>query len=493
MAQSVRVTLRAGLFSAWLPLLLAFAWWLSQRRGTPTPEQPCDLRNWGCSTGSSLIGTLLLFVILAVFPLFVIYAQHRLIWRSRTVLTVPQLILSLAPAPLFLGLAAVAVGVRGGGELAVLIFLAGVPTTVVAALQQAFIRRRLLRQGEPKPSSSPVGAPLAHLLFSCYGLLLLIGTILTWGPAGQSWQQLLPGIILFLLFLALSTGAYAAFALYFVVRSLTPRTALKSVGRGLSVLAGIVGVAYMSLWGLITALVQDGVVEEVTVGSSCYLGTMGDYPPVCYHSYDGGPLMKRECVFAEELGPARPSAPPSDDLAGEPSPGSRSPQSAPRPSHGPASPEASLLGAIVASRGDVGVIQTDASLGQKGSYAFAQSSDGSWVAGTTIIEDATFTDFVKIHSLLLAAFAPNPNFSIMVSVDDGQTWQLVDLQSSVVPEDMRYFHELTYADGTFILTTGYPSWVGTDDTNQWLSRDGLTWKQLHPGAHHSWGNPNGAG
>lgn len=480
MAQSVRATLRAALLSADLPVLLAIAWWLSQRRGLSTPDQPCDLQNWGCSTTTSLIGTLLLFGIPVVFPLVTIYVQHRLIWRDRTVLTVPQMIVSLAPAPLILSLAAAVVGVRGDGELAVLLFLACVPTTVIAALQQTFIRRRLLRQGAPRPGSTPAGTPLVHLFFSCYALLLLIGTILTWGPAGKSWQQLLPGLTLLLLFLTLSAAIYAALALYFVIRSLTSRTPLGRGVRVLTMLTGVIGVAVVSAWGLLTALIQDEVVDKVTASDSTYLGTKGDYPPICYHSYDGGPLMKRDCILAEELVLGTPSTQPSTDLTDTPSPGSQSSQFAPTLSEIPAMPDTSRYENAIASRGDFGVIQIGASLGQKGTYAFAQRSDGSWVPGTTIIEDATFTDFVRVHSLRLAAFAPNPNFSLMVSDDDGRTWQPADLQSATIPEDMRYFHDLDYVDGLFILTTGYPRWVDSDQTDQWTSSNGLTWEPMSP-------------
>ena len=416
-----------------------------------------------------------------VFPVLAIYVQHRLVRRNRTVLTVPQMIVSLAPAPLILSLAAAAAGVGGDGELAVLLFLASLPTTLIAVLQQTFIRRQLLRHGEPKPGSSPVGTPLAHLFFGCYVLVLLIGTVLAWGPAGKTWQQLLPGVVLFLLLLTLPASVYTAFALYFVARSLTPRVPLKRAFRALSVLAGISGVAFLGLWGLLTAAVQDEVVEEVTVDASTYLGTMGDYPPICYHSYDSGPLMRRDCVFAEQLGLEPPATPPSDDLVGRPSPSSQSFQSDPQPPHSPISPDASVPGVFVASRGEAGIIQTGASLGQKGTYAFAQSSDGSWVAGTTIIENATFTNFVRVHGLLLAAFAPNPDFSLMVSIDGGRTWQPADLQSAAIPEEMRYFHDLVYDDGVFLLTTGYASWVVSGDVNKWISSDGLTWKPLVTG------------
>ena len=426
------------------------------------------------------MGIFLLIGIPVAFPIITIYAQYRLIWQDRAVLTVPQMVASLLPAPLILSLVAVVLGARGDDELAVLAFIAFVPTTVVATLQQTFIRRRLLQQGVPRPLSGPAGRPLVHLLIGCYALLLLIGTVLTWGPVGQSRQQLLPGITLLLLFLALCAGIYAALALLFVVRSLTPPTPLGKVARASSVLTGIIGVAVVGGWGLLTAVLQDEVVEEVTADGSTYLGTKGDYPPICYHSYGGGPLMKRECVFAEDLGLGAPDAQLPNDLAKDPSPDSQPPQSAPQPSKAPAAPDPSTPEIVVASHGDIGIIQIGASLGQNGTYAFAQRSDGSWTPGATIVEDASFTDFVSVHGLLLAAFTPNPDFSLMVSSDEGRTWQSADLHSATVPEDMRYFHNLAYAGGLYTLTTGYPSWVGSDQTNQWTSNDGLTWQPLNP-------------
>lgn len=478
MVESVRATLRAALLSTLLPVLLAIAQWLSQRRGLPTPDEPCNLQNWGCSTGASLIGTLLLFGIPVVFPLLTVYVQYRLIWRSRTVLTVPQIVVSLAPAPLILSLVAVVLGARGEDELAVLAVLACMPTTIVAALQQVFIRRRLLRQEEPRPSSSRTATTSVHLFLACYALLLLIGTILTWGPVGKSWQQLVPGITLLLLFLTLCAGIYAAFALYFVVRSLTHPTLLGKTSRAISMLTGVIGVAVISTWGLLTALIQDEVVEIVTVGASTYLGTKGDYPPICYHSYDGGPLMERDCALAGEPGLGGPQTGLPHDLTDAPSPGLQSSQLTPQADGTPAAPNTSPHETVIASSGDFGVIQIGASLGQKGTYAFAQRSGGSWVLGTTIIEDATFTDFVRVHGILLAAFAPNPNFSLMVSSDDGRTWHPADLPSATVPEDMRYFHDLDYVEGTFTLTTGYPNWVDSDQTNHWTSSDCLTWEPL---------------
>ena len=480
MSQSARVARWTALLSAALPVLLALTWSLSQRHRLPTMDKPCDLQNWGCSTTTSLIGTLLLFGVPVVFPLLTIYVQHRLIWRSRTVLTVPQIVASLAPAPLILSLAAAVVGVRGDGELAVMAFLFCVPTTVVAALQQMLIRRRLLRQGAQRPASSAAGTPLVHLFLGSYALLLLIGTVLTWGPEGKSWQQLLPRIVLLLLFLTLCAGVYTTFALYFVIRSLTSPTPLGRVARVLCALTGLIGVAAIGGWGLLTALLQDPVVEEVTADGSTYLGTKGDYPPTCYHLYKGGPLMKRDCVLAEELGLATAEAQLPNDLTDQSSPGVQSPQSGPETTDTPVSPDADLPQVVVASRGSFGVLQIGASLGQKGTYAFAQRSDGSWVPGTTIVEDATFTDFVKVHSLLLAAFAPDPDFSIMVSGDDGRTWQPADLDWTTVPEDMRYFHGLTYTDGIFTLTTGYPSWVDSHQVDQWTSNDGVAWESLNP-------------
>lgn len=396
------------------------------------------------------------------------------------VLTVPQMVASLLPTPLILSLVAVVLGARGDDELAVLVFLACVPTTVVAALQQTFIRHRLLQQGVPRPLSGPAGKPLVHLLFGCYALLLLIGAVLTWGPVGKSWQQFIPGITLLLLFLALCAGIYAALALHFVVRSLTPSTPLGKVARASSVLTGIIGVAVVGGWGLLTAVLQDEVVEEVTADDSTYLGTKGDYPPICYHSYGGGPLMERRCVFAEQLGIGTPDTALPSDLAGAPSPGLQPPQFPPQPSKAPTTPDPSTPEVVVASHGDLGIIQVGASLGQNGTYAFAQRSDGSWTPGTTIIEDASFTDFVSVHGLLLAAFAPSPDFSLMVSIDDGTTWQSAELHSATVPEDMRYFHDLVYTGGLYTLTTGYPSWVGSDQTNQWTSNDGLKWQPLDP-------------
>ena len=62
---------------------------------------------------------------------------------------------------------------------------------------------------------------------------------------------------------------------------------------------------------------------------------------------------------------------------------------------------------------------------KRAASSHAQRSDGSCVPGTTIIEDAAFTDFVRVHGLLLATFAPDPGFSVMVSRDDGRTWQPV--------------------------------------------------------------------
>ena len=480
MAQPVRITLKTALLSASLPALLTISWWLSQSHRLPTPDEPCDLQNWGCSTGTSLIGALLLIVIPAVFPLFAAYAQRRLIWRNRTVFTVPQMVVSLLPAPLILSLVAVVLGVQGNDELAVAAFLACVPTTVVTTLQQALIRRKLLRQGMPRSRSHPAATPSVYLFFSFYALLLLTGSILTWGPMGKSWQQLIPGLTLFLLFLAFCTGICAAGALYFVARSLATPTPLGRLVRVSSVLAGIVGVVVISAWGLLTALVQDEVVEEVTIDGSTYLATKVDYPPICYHAYDGGTLMERDCVLAEQLGLSAPDAQLPSDLAGTPSPGSQSSQSAPQASEIPPSSEDYPPVVVVASRGDFGIIQTDASLGQKGTYASARYTGGSWTPGTTIIEDATFTDFVRVHGLLLAAFAPNPDFALMVSSDDGRTWRRADLYSAAIPEDMRYFHDLSYDGGVFTLTTGHPDWVDSDQTNQWTSNDGLAWQPLGP-------------
>lgn len=480
MSQPVRVTLRTALLSAGLPVLLAISRWLSQRQRLPTPDQPCDLQNWGCSTGTSLIGMLLFVGVPVVFPLLVVYVQHQLIWRTRTVLTVPQVIASLLPAPLILSLVAVVLGARGEDELVGFVFLAWVPTTVVAALQQISIRRRLLRQEELRPRSSPLGTPLVHLLLSCYTLLLLIGAVLTWGPSGKSSQQLVPGITLLLLFLTVCSGIYATFAFYFVVRSLTLPTSAGRIVRALSVVAGIVGVAAIGAWCLLTAILQDEVAQKVTASGSVYLGTKGDYPPVCYHLYNGGPLMERDCVLAEELGLTTPEPELPNDLAGESSPEPQSPQSAPQPPEGPASSGTVGSETVVASHGDSGIIQIDASLGGKGTYAFAQHLDGSWTPSATIIEDASFTDFVTAHGLLFTAFAPSPDFSLMVSSDDGRSWQRADFHSAAIPEDMRYFHDLTYTGVVFTLTTGYPSWVDSDQTNQWISNDGLAWQQLHP-------------
>lgn len=393
-------------------------------------------------------------------------------------LTVPQIVVSLAPAPLILSLVAVVLEVRGEDELAVLIILASIPTTVFATLQQVFIRRRLLRQGMPRPSSSRAATTSVHLFLGGYALLLLIGTILTWGPAGKSWQQLVPRVTLLLLFLTLCGAIYAAFALYFVVRSLTQPTPLGKASRALSMLIGAIVVAVIGAWGLLTALIQDEVVETVTVGASTYLGTKGDYPPICYHAYDGGPLMERDCALAGELGLDGPHTGLPNDVTNAPSPGLQSSQFPPQSAEIPAAHNTSPYETVIASRGDFGVVQIGASLGQKGTYAFAQRSEGSWVLGTTIIEDATLTDFVRVHGLLLAAFTPNPSFSLMVSNDDGGTWQPADLQSATVPEGMRYFHDLAYADHVFTLTTGYPSWVDSNQTNQWTSSDGITWEPL---------------
>lgn len=480
MVRPVGTSLRVAVFSASLPVLLAIAWQLSQSRGLPTLDEPCNLQNWGCSTGTSLIGTLLLFGIPVIFPLLTVYMQYRLILRSRTVLTVPQMVVSLAPAPLIFGLAAVVLGAQGEGELGLLAVLACIPTTIVAALQQVFIRRRLLRQGMPKPSSSQAATASVHLFLSCCALLLLIGAILTWGPAGKSWRQFVPSMTLLLLFLTLCAGIYAAFALYFVVRSLTQPTPLGRMFRALSVLLGAIGVAVIGSWGLLMVLFQDEVVETVSVGTSTYLGTKGGYPPVCYHPYGGGPLMERDCALAEELGLSRPDVQPGTDPTDAPSERSQSSQFPPQSTEAPAAPDTNPYEAVVGSRGNLGVIQTDASIGQTGTYVFAHLLDGSWVLGTTIIEDATFTDFVRVHGILLAAFAPNPDFSLMISNDGGATWQPADLPSAAIPEDKRYFQDLTYSGGIFTLTTGYPSWVDSDQTNQWQSSDGLKWESLNP-------------
>lgn len=480
MVQPSRAALPTALVSALLPVVLGAAWWLSQRRGHGTPEEPCDLSNWGCATAASLTGSLLLVGVPLLFPLVVVFAQQRLIWRSRTVLAVPQMVASLLPAPLILSLVAVTVGAGGDGELAVLVFLSYVPTTVVAALQQAFIRRRLLRQGELRPRSHPSGTPLVHLFFGCYALLLLIGAILTWGPEAKSWQQLVPGVALALLFLILCVGIYAAIALYFVARSATQPTALGKVVRAASIVGGLIALAATGAWGLFTAVFQDSVVERTTIDGTTYLGTKGDYPPVCYHRYEGGPLMKRDCVRAEELRLGAPGAPSPNDAADAPSPGSQSSQPTREPSEPPVSPETVPPEAIVASLGDFGIVQTNASLGQRGTYAFARHSDGSWTVGATVIEDATFTDFVRADGLLLAAFAPDPDFAFMVSIDGGRTWQRADLRSAAIPEDMRYFHDLTHAGGVLTLTTGYPNWVQSDQTDQWTSTDGLKWRPQNP-------------
>ena len=41
----------------------------------------------------------------------------------------------------------------------------------------------------------------------------------------------------------------------------------------------LLGIAAIGAGGLLTALLQDPVVEEVTANGSTYLGTKGDYPP----------------------------------------------------------------------------------------------------------------------------------------------------------------------------------------------------------------------
>ena len=478
MVESVQATLRTALFSASLPALLAIAWWLSLRQRLPTPDEPCNLQNWGCSTGISLLGSLLLYGIPVVFPLVTLYGQHRLIWRSQTVLTIPQMIASLSPAPLIISILAFVLGVKGEGELAALAVLAYIPTMVVAALQQVLIRHQLLRRQVERPASSPPATASASLLLGCYTLLLPVGAILTWGPSGKSFQQLLPGATLVLLFLAFCAGSYAAFALYFLVRSSTSPSPLGRAFRVLSALAGVTGVVVVSGWGLLTALIQDEVVEEVAAAGSTYLGTRGDYPPTCYHLYNGGLLMGRACVSAEQLGLGVPDAALSNDLTPEASLGPQSLQSTPPPSEIQTSPDVYPAESVVASSGNLGIVQTASSLGQKGTYAFAQRSNGPWVLGATIVEDAAFTDFVRVEHLLLAAFAPSPNFSLMVSIDDGHTWQPADLQSAAIPEEMRYFHDLGYDDGVFLLATGYASWVVSGDVNKWISSDGLTWKPL---------------
>ena len=65
--------------------------------------------------------------------------------------------------------------------------------------------------------------------------------------------------------------------------------------------------------------------------------------------------------------------------------------------------------------------------------------------------------------MLVAAFSPDPDTNIVISLDSGKTWSRIALLEEPPIEDQRFYRDFSSDRYRITLKTGYPGWVDSDE------------------------------